>query len=775
MTQKVRLFTATPDPRWTITLDGFDPALELSAESVLSLVNGYAGVRGALEEGSAASNPQMFVAGVFNQPEAPQDDVLEQPIPELVVTPDWSRIQILVDGQPLNMELCQLISQRRVLDMRQGVLLREWRLRSIGGRVTALRSVRFASLANRHQFVQQIAVIAENYSAPMELVATVEGAVTNEHSTVHLLPTDVRVLNDGALLAMRTTEGKYTLAYAAHATMADTAGEQVEAALGLGQAAIEQRFRFTAQQGREYTMQKHVAVYTSRDGVEPAAAAAGELAAMLGQGMPALLAQHVAAWADHWRESDVEIADAEDVQREVRWAIYQLNGSAWAGDERSSVGARSLTGERYHGHVFWDTETFVWPFHCYTNPATARALLMYRYHTLDGARHKATEQGYKGALFAWESTDDGEETTPPWIRLPNGVRQQILTGEQEHHLASDIVYAVLQYRQATGDDAFFFRYGAEIVLEVARFWVRRAQQGADGRYHITMLIGPDEYHEHTSDGAYTNVMAWWALRRALETAEELQAREPERWAELAERLALTEAERELWQRVSSNMTVLFDPETGLFEQFAGYHELDEVDLRGYDSGRATMDLVLGWERLQRTKVLKQADVVMLLFLLWDEFALSVHEANFRYYEPRTAHDSSLSASFHALMAARLGDLAMAERYLRKATHIDLDFTRKGWAGANTGVHIAAQGGVWQALAFGFLGMRPSDEGVRFVPAIPARWGRVQLRLAYRGARLRVTGWPDGRAEIANEGGAAVQVAVGAAPWSSLAPGETLAA
>jgi len=311
-----------------------------------------------------------------------------------------------------------------------------------------------------------------------------------------------------------------------------------------------------------------------------------------------------------------------------------------------------------------------------------------------------------------------------------------------------------------------------MLLEIGRFWSSRAVLGDDGRYHIRKVIGPDEYHESVDDNAYTNVMAQWALRRALAVAQELQDAHADRWHTLAERLDLAQPELHAWRQVADGLVTGYDADTGLFEQFAGYYNLREVDLSGHDMADQTMDVKLGWAALGQTQVLKQADVVMLMFLQWDSYTPAAREANFRFYEPRTSHDSSLSPSFHALVAARLGDLTMAERYLQQALRIDLDFTRKGWAGASGGVHIAALGGCWQALAYGFLGMRARDQGLSFEPHIPAHWGELRMPIAWRGSQLRVTARADG-AEITVEAGAPVALAFGAGELRLVAAGGKL--
>jgi kojibiose phosphorylase len=780
--QQNTAFPQLSDTRWLLEVEGFDPALEPTIEAVCALVNGYGGTRAAIEEGSPVSRPATFIAGVYNTPARPQTAELDEPIPEIVVVPNWSRVRIAVEGQDLRIGQAELLEQRRVLDLRQGFLLRESRLRDSAGRVTSLRSLRFASLDDPHALVQLLTITPENYSGRITLESLVDGRVHNENNTMHLAPVEARELalssasaagsvDAGQILTMRTLQSGYVLSFAAHAELRDSAGAAVAGAALLEDRLAGRRWEWQAEQGQPYALHKLVAVTTSRDTAMPSAAAPIVLDRLRAAGAAGLLEAHTRAWAARWEAADAQIAGDEHTQRQVRFALYHLIGAAHP-DERASVGARALTGERYRGHVFWDTETFVWPFYLFTHPATARALLMYRYNTLGGARNKAKSLGYRGALYAWESTDTGEETTPPVINVPGIGRQPILTGVEEHHLAADIAYAIVQYRQATADDAFFYDYGAEMLLEIGRFWSSRATLGEDGRYHIRKVIGPDEYHDSVDDNAYTNVMAQWTLRRALAAAAELRESEPSRWAGLVQKLDINDGELEEWRSVADRLVTGYDPDTGLFEQFDGYYDLEQVDLTGHEMAEGTMDVKLGWEALQKTQVLKQADVVMLMFLLWDSFSPAARAANFSFYEPRTSHDSSLSPSFHALVAARLGNLAMAERYLHQAVRIDLDFTRKGWAGATGGVHIAALGGVWQALAYGFLGMQPQDLGLRFQPHIPAHWGELRMPIQWRGSRLQVAARADA-AEVTVEAGEPVALAFGESEWRTVAAGATL--
>jgi kojibiose phosphorylase len=764
-------FTLTPDPRWLLEVEGFDPATEQASEGACAIANGYLGVRAALDEGSAVSRPATLIAGVFNTPaQAPE---LEAPVPELVVAPDWSRLRIVAAGTELRLDWVELLEQRRVLDMRQGVLLREWRVRDAAGRITRLQSLRFVSLADRHALVQVFRLTPENYGGRIILESSVDGRVTNENNTHHLQVTSAPTFAGGGALALRTLQSEYDMAFAAHTTLYDPDGAAIDGIVLREAGVVGQRWEWHAAAGQTWELHKLATVFTSRESPAPLDAAVAHLAALVDAGIAPLFRDHVHAWAERWSTGDVEITGHAATQQQVRFALYHLIGAANPDDERASVGARALTGERYRGHVFWDTEIFVWPYYLWTHPPAARALLMYRYHTLDGARAKARAMGYRGALFSWEATDSGAETTPDYM-LSGGERVPVLTGREEHHIAADIAYAIWSCRLVSGDARFFQHYGAEMLLEIAHFWASRATRGADQHYHIRRVIGPDEYHESVDDNAYTNELARWTLRRGLAVVAELQRDHPDRWRELAAQIELTAAELDLWRQVADGLVSNFDPQTNLIEQFSGYHSLEEIDLRNHDSSVATIDARLGWYEMQKTKVLKQADVVMLLVLLWDDFAPDVRAANFRYYEPKTSHDSSLSPSFHALVAVRLGDLTLAEDYLQRALQIDLDVTRKGLAGAAGGVHIAALGGVWQALAFGFLGMRAQDAGLRFDPHIPAHWGTLQLPIQWRGRQLRVTASAEpARIAVRVVAGEPLWVAIGDGPWQTVARGEPL--
>lgn len=755
---------AVAEDGWRMIETGFNAAREHEIESIFSSGNGYLGTRGSLAEGVASSRPATFVAGVFELKPG------STAVPQLAKAPDWARLRVFVAGEELRLDQGEWLEHRRTLDLQRGMLLRGWRHSDAVGRITRLSYLRFASLADRHAAVEAVTIMPENYGGVIAVESVLDGSITSPDGGGYLAPEAVA---NEPVLAMRALGSGVQLAFAMASTLQPTLRGPAEPTTTRDEASITQRWEWPAELGQEYRVEKLVAVYTSRDLSDPVGAATEHLTQLRAQGMAAIRHAHEEAWAERWRAADIEIVGDVNEQRAIRFAIYHLIAAANPEDDGVSIGARGLTGEAYKGHVFWDTETFMLPFYTFTDPPTARTLLRYRHHTLPASRERAKAKGYRGALYAWESTSTGEDVTPSLVLTPDGEVIRILSGEMEHHISADVAYAVWQYWQATGDDRFLREAGAEIILETARFWASRARLEADGRYHIRRVIGPDEYHEGVDDNAYTNVMAQWNLEQGAATAELLEQRWPKQWAVLAERLELARNEAAEWSAMAAALHTGFDPATGLFEQFAGFFDLEYVDLKAYEPRTAPLDVILGRQRTEKTQIIKQADVVMLLHLLWDRFPPEVRAANFRYYEPRCDHGSSLSPAIHALVAARLGDVRLAERYFRQAADIDLANNMGNAAG---GVHMAAQGGLWQAVAFGFAGMRRREDGLGFDLHLAPSWRCVRVPLHWRGRRLRLTGRRERlRVDVTLESGEPMCVAFGEGRPRLIEPGKPGAA
>jgi trehalose/maltose hydrolase-like predicted phosphorylase len=742
------------NPAWLLIEEGVDPAREREIESLFAIGNGYLGARASIAGGARFSHPSTFVAGIY---------VAAGSLgPRLAVFPDWLHVEVTVEDQRLSLEAGRILTHQRRLDLRQGVLWREWRQQDPSGRITRLTYLQLASLADRHVLLQSVAITAENYAGTISL-------------TTRLAPSDVMhtdvdhvVAESGALL-MRVSAKEVAIAAASEAQ--SLAGSR-RARHEDGADRAEERWAWEVTLGETIRLDRTFTVFTSRDVASPAKAASNHLASMRAGGFAAAAAAHVEAWRRRWDAAEVRIVGDEEAQRALHFATYHLIAAANPADEHISIGARGLTGEAYRGHVFWDTEIYMLPFYVFTDPLAARALLMYRYHTLDAARRKAKAQGYDGALYAWESADSGDEVTPQSILAPDGRLIKIRTGEREHHISADIAYGVWQYWRATGDDAFMVGAGAEMLVETARFWASRAEMDDHGNAHIRQVVGPDEYHELVDDNAYTNIMAAFNLERAADTVAILVREQPDDWQQLSAQLGFTEQEPRSWRALGGALITGFDPATTLFEQFAGYSQLEEVDAIRQQGCTTPVDVCLGAERIAHSKVIKQADVVALSALLWEQWPLAVHGANFRYYEPRTAHGSSLSPALHAVVAARLGDLPPAQAYFRQAAEIDLANNMGNAAG---GVHMGALGGLWQAAVFGVAGLRVREDGIAVEPHLLPGWAELAFPVQWRGRLLRLCLQADPkRIEVTIEHGDELTIAVVEGPACRVRGGQRFA-
>jgi len=710
------LFSAVPDfdevslrltdPTWCLREDDYEPALEHELESRFTVANGFIGVRGSLDLPTEASRPQTFVAGLFDLRPGPPALSARVPAPQAFA------IGLLVDGERLDIGRGSVRQHVRLLDYRSGILRSIWRHELPSGRGVSLESLRFACLANPNLAVQQLRL---EFEGPADV-------------TIRQVGLGKDVLQPGNLPSLwSTNDGLLAIACFQEVRLQI---DRQDPSRWLGPASLESTVR--CHRGLSLLQ---LTSYGLSNSAESAANQAQEaLRKGKRSGLGGLHNRHVAHWQKRWETSDVAVEGDAEAQQALRLAVYHLNSAVDPMISTSSIGARGLTGDGYMGHVFWDTEMFMLPFYTLTWPEAARSLLRYRHQTLAAARAKAHRLGFRGALYAWESTDTGEEATPPYAIGPRGEVIAIRSGDLEHHVSAAVAYAVWQYWQATHDVDFLLRYGAEILLETARFWASRCRLEEDGLYHIRNVIGPDEYHEGVDDNAYNNCLAAWNIERGLETADLLARRWPERWQDLAGELRLNAAELERWHSTATAMRIPRDPRTALLEQFAGYFGLEQVDLSDFAARTAPMDVLLGAERTRRSQVIKQADVTMLLALLPEVFTPESRKHNFEYYESRCGHGSSLSPPIHAWVAARLGLMELAMRYFRETAAIDLNDSMGNSA---SGLHMAALGGLWQATVFGFGGLTLRADGLSFEPHLPEGWNRLCFPVQWRRRRLTV--------------------------------------
>lgn len=718
---------------WQIEQEGFDPSREHAVESLFTVGNGYLGVRGALDQPLPGSQGDLFVAGIYDR-KAPTRPYSEEeflagsrgdyPYSELVSLPFPFRVRLSVDGLTLDVGGVHGRAHRRTLDLRRGLLHANHVFESADGRRTVVQTWRCASLADLHLLLQVVSVRLDNHSGRVELDASLaDPDLAIKHP--HLVPIEADA-GDGTIevQTFATRASRFEVALAARTTL-----------VGSGRDAVS--WRMPATIGETLTFRRCVAVYTSRDTDDPRAAAIARIRALDWHAFDEAVDAHAARWAAIWERADVQVVGSPATEQALRFGSYHLMSAADR-DPRVSVGARALTGRAYEGHVFWDAEIFMFPFYLHTCPDVAQTLLRYGHHTLDGARRRARELGYRGACYAWESTVTGDDVTPTTIRLgTTGKVIPIFTGRQQIHVTAGVAYGVWRYWTATQDAAFLREAGVEILLETARFWASRCSPGPR-YYHIREVVGPDEYHHSVNDNAYTNWMARFNLEKALEAVEWLRQDSPETAAALAGRCGLASDELEQWRDVAHGLYCPGPNAAGVIEQFEGFFDLEDYDLPREERFRAPISRLFEWERINRLKLVKQADVLMLLHLFPDAFSREVVAANYRYYEPITDHGSSLSPGIHAAVAARLGLREDAERYWRESLWLDLSDVMSNSA---LGIHPGCMGATWQALVFGFLGVRFTDAGPVADPAAagcwPAKWRGVSLALMWRGRACTV--------------------------------------
>ena len=434
----------------------------------------------------------------------------------------------------------------------------------------------------------------------------------------------------------------------------------------------------------------------------------------------ALLSEHRRAWATRWQSADIEIDGDPDSQLAVRFALFHLLGCIPSGPV-ATIGARGLTGLAYAGHVFWDTDVFVLPALSAVAPDAARAALEYRIRRLPAACERAASQGRPGARFPWESADTGEEATPPFFHDTEGHVIPIVTGQHAEHINSDIAWAVRQHVDWTGDRELLTGAGRPLVVETARYLASLVQLDDQGDGHLFGVIGPDEYHEIVDDDAYTNGMARWHLRQA---------------AELLRTAGSVEEALEL-EGIAAGLVTGFDPTGRCHEQFAGYWGLEPQLIRDFAEPPVAADVLLGRDRIRRSQIVKQPDVLMWHHLLPDEAPTGSLEGDLDFYLPRTAHGSSLSPAICASLLARAGRPDEAMALFDLAARMDLDDLTGTTAG---GLHLATMGGLWQAVVFGFAGVHVRDGVISIDPALPTRWRSltVRVRVAGEPVTIRVT-------------------------------------
>jgi trehalose/maltose hydrolase-like predicted phosphorylase len=719
------------DDGWRITESGIRNDGEIDRLGGALLVgNGYLGYRGTLEEDGKTRMPATIVAGLYDR----ADDRWREP----VNMPNTLQVRIVYRGRSLDARTGPIERHMQALDLFRAAHERRTSFLTEDGNVISIRSLRFASLESLHLICLKATVEAAR-DCEVSIHASIDGDVWDLNGP-HLEAFDSSVVDDVASLVCRTREAGLPVAVS----------QRVEADWGTrryrrqGQR-IETVIDAQLSAGSPRTFEVYAALHTGRDGANPLALSRALSRNSASRGFDSLFEGHCALWAARWKRCNVRIDGDAEAELALRFSMYHLLAVAPAHVETASIPARGFSGQMYKGAVFWDTEIFMLPFFAHAFPRIARNLLRYRFHTLDGARRKAREYGFRGAFYAWESQDTGDDACTLFNITDVFTNRPMRTyfRDKQVHISADVAYAVARYVRVTGDHSILLDGGAEVVYECGRFLLSYLYFSREkNRYEILDVTGPDEYHERVHNNAYTNWMTAHAFDACLEVSAMLQERFP------AEAQALLEAldfQRDL-EAIRDARRLLFqpgpDPTTSLVPQFDGYFELEDSSIASLLRRKLHPHEYLGGANglAASTQVIKQADVVLGLWLAGEGTAQEVKAANWEYYEPRTEHGSSLSACVYALVAAEIGKREQAFQYFMKSATADLKSEQKSHVGPLYigGTHPAASGGAWMAAVFGLCGIDISGNTIAIEPRLPDHWREVSLALSLQGQDLAIT-------------------------------------
>jgi len=704
-----------------MTASGFDRRRVAHWETLFTLANGYAGVRGSPEMTPAAGDPGFFIAGVFDQ--------VEGSTHEIVNLPCWLELNASMDGFDFDLRRGDVVACERSLDLRQGLLHTCILWRDDAKRHTRWESFRLMHKADRHAAVVWGQITALDYDGTLHLSSRLDAWLPRHGSAsgrTRYGDTRCRDLGDNGIALETTTRS--TRITVALATRLDVPGA-TRRSCELDDDRVAETVSAPLPRGKPVRFEKRAVFYTSRDGADPAERAGRHLAEFAKRPLPAVVREHVKAWARTWDTADIVVEGDARVQLALRFSLFHLASLANPADERSSLGAKGLHGNGYSGLVFWDTETYLLPFFAFTDPPTARALLMYRWHLIADARANAAAIGMPGARFPWNSSLTA--------------RENFWRGWQEH-VSPDIAYAVDQYVEASGDRAFLLDVGARLIIETALYWPARVEfDERRGAYVLRTLGGPDEIHTGIDNNMYTNHLVAWHLRRAAKAVEEL--RQAGRWEPLAAELGIGDDAVGRWLDIAGRLADTFSPAHGFHEQFEGYFKLKE---RAIDRTMTKMQYTGPVQHsFKPTRVLQQADTVLMYHLFRDDFPEAVRRRGFEFYEPRCSHTSTLSRSIFAAVAAQSGRPDEACRLYVESLETDIGPT----AECDSGLHAACTGGNWQATVMGFAGLALRNGRLTFRPRLPKKWKRLAFKVLWHGKTVSVTLTPR-RMHLRSRGG-----------------------
>lgn len=720
------------------------------SESIMSIGNGYMGMRGNFEEKySGDMHRGTYIAGVWF-PDKTRVGWWKIGYPEyfgkVINSANFIGIGLKVNGHEVDLAKDEVMEFNRQLDMKNGILYRSFKVKTPAGSFE-VRTERFISIYKKEIAAVRYMVRPLDEAAVIEMTPYLDGDVYNEDSNYKEKfweEVSHNSSDSGCCLIMRTKDNPFgTPRFTVCTVMkASVHGQVKELTPEEGEAYAGQKLTIHAGKDEWAGIDKFVAVTTTRDMAEDTLAIKGAelLASAFNEGYEANKAFHSKCWEDRWNKSDVEIQGDSEAQQGIRFNIFQLLSTYYGEDSRLNIGPKGFTGEKYGGATYWDTEAYAFKMYlAIASPEVAKNLLIYRHDQLPQAYKNAAKQGLPGALYPMV-TFTGIECHNEWE----------ITFEEIHRNAA-IAFAIYQYVNYTGDKAYLWEYGLDVLVGIARFWAGRVHYSKRcGKYMIHGVTGPNEYENNVNNNWYTNRMAVWCLEYTLYSLKVLRDNGK---ADKISSHSITQQEETKWKDISENMYLPYDEDLGIFVQHDTFLDKDLKSAAEIPANERPINQNWSWDKILRSCFLKQADVLQGLYFLEDSYSDETILKNFQFYEPMTVHESSLSPCIHSVLAARLGIEDKAVEMYKRTARLDLDNYNND---TEDGLHVTSMSGSWLAIVQGFAGMKTTGEKLSFKPFLPEDWNGYSFKVNYRGRRLKIT-VGKGKTSITLENGAPLNV------------------
>jgi len=722
---------------WKIIEEGFDPHYHQVAESVFSLGNGRMGQRANFEEAYSGETLQgNYVAGVY-YPDKTRVGWWKNGYPEyfakVLNAANWIGIDVVIDGEQLDLAKCEVINFRRELNMKEGYLKRNFKAKLKSGKEVEVEAIRFCSMVDDETGAIKYSITPLNFSGAITVTPYIDGDVVNKDSNYDEKFWDEikkDIWADGGHVQLRTKKTGFEVATGMKfVVLEDGKPFTVSPNTIQKEKYIAAKVDVQATQGKAITLIKYAANLSSQN--HKADELVGKLQETLNRvskkGFETMLAEQANAWAKKWEHNDIIIEGDVSAQQAIRFNIFQLNQTYTGEDDRLNIGPKGFTGEKYGGSTYWDTEAYCVPFYLATaDEKVTRNLLLYRYKQLGKAIDNAKLLGFKdGAALYPMVTMDGTECHNEWE----------ITFEEIHRNGA-IAYAIYNYVRYTGDEAYLADYGLEVLIAISRFWAQRVNWSAEReRYVMLGVTGPNEYENNINNNWYTNTLAVWCMKYTLEVIEKVKSTDKSKYVVLAEKINFNEEkETAQFKDIVAKMYYSYDEKQQVFLQQDGYLDKEQILVKDLPAADRPLNQKWSWDRILRSCFIKQADVLQGLYFFEDQYDIETIRRNFDFYEPRTVHESSLSPCVHAILAAKLGDEDRAYEFYLRTARLDIDNYNND---TEDGCHITSMAGTWMSVVEGFGGMRVRDGKLSFNPFLPAKWQSFSFNVGFRGALMNV--------------------------------------